>query len=72
MPTEFQKVMENFLARVTEVFVFIDDILFVNKRTKNEHMAKVREILNTLDVTHLQVKREMRKFSQSQIELAWV
>ena len=34
MPTEFQKIMDNFLASFREVFVFIVDILIVTKRTK--------------------------------------
>ena len=50
MPTDFQKVMDNLLARFREVLVFIDDILFVTKGTKSEHLTKVREILNVLDL----------------------
>ena len=49
MPTEFQKVMDNLSARFRQVFVFIDDILIVFKGTNSEHMAKVREKLNTLE-----------------------
>ena len=37
MPTEFQKVMDNLLARFREVFVFIDDVLIVTKGTKQQH-----------------------------------
>ena len=43
MPAEFQKVMDNILARFREVFVFIDEILIVTKGAKNEHMSKMRE-----------------------------
>ena len=53
MPTEFQKVMDNLLAKFREVFVFIDDILIVTKGTKQNHIEKVREILKTLDAAKL-------------------
>ena len=42
MPTEFQKVMDNLLAKFREVFVFIDVILIVTKGTKQNHIEKVR------------------------------
>ena len=58
MPTEFQKVRDGFLARFREVIVFIDDILSVTKETKIQHMAKVQEILNVLDLAILLVKTE--------------
>ena len=48
--------MDNHLARFKKVFVFIDDIVNITKRTKSEHMANVRGILNTLDLANLQVK----------------
>ena len=67
MPTELQKVMDNLSGRFREAFVFIDDILIVTKGTKSEHMAKVWEILNTLDAANLQ-KAEQCKSAQSQIE----
>ena len=56
MPTEFQKVMDLLLARFREVFVFIDDILIVTKRTKNEHLNKVREILKAMNEAKLHLK----------------
>ena len=68
IPTEFQKVMDNLLARFREVFVFIDDILIVTKGTKSEHLTKVREILNVLDSANLQIKADKCKIAQNQIE----
>ena len=56
MPTEFQKVMDILLAKFREVFVLIDDILIVNKKTKQNHLDKVREISKTLDDAKLQLK----------------
>ena len=38
MPTDFQKVMDNLLAKLREVFVFIDDILILTKGTKQNHL----------------------------------
>ena len=72
MPTEFQKVMDDQWmdnkVRFREVFVFIDDILFVTKGTKNEHMTKVREILKVLDLANLQTMAHSCKIAHNQIE----
>ena len=48
--------MNGLLAKFRDVFVFIDDILTVTKKTKEEHLAKVREIQQTLDKAKLQSK----------------
>ena len=68
MPTEFQKVMDNLLAKFREVFVFIDDILIVTKGTKQNHIEKVREILKTLDAAKLQLKAEKCNVAKQEIE----
>ena len=68
MPTEFQKIMDNLLEKFSEVFVFIDDILIVTKGTKEEHLAKVREILETLNQENLLVKATKCKFAKYEIE----
>ena len=68
MPTEFQTVMDNLLARFREVFVFIDDISIVTKGTKSKHLTKVQEILNVLDLANLQIKADKCKIAQNQIE----
>ena len=49
MPTEFQELLDILLAKFTEVFVFIDDILIVTMGIKIEHLDKVRDILKMLD-----------------------
>ena len=49
MPTEFQKVMDLLLARLREVFVFIDDVSTVTKGTKQDQLNKVGESLTVLD-----------------------
>ena len=68
MPTEFQKVMDNLLAKFREVFVFIDDILIVTKGTKQNHIEKVREILKTLDAAKLQLKAQKCNVAKQEIE----
>ena len=68
MPTEFQKVMNNLLAKFREMFVFIDDILIVTKGTKQDHIEKVREILKTLDAAKLQLKARKCNFAKQEIE----
>ena len=64
MPTEFQKVMDNLLAKFREVFVFIYDILIATKGTKQNHIEKVREILKT----KLQLKAEKCNVAKQEIE----
>ena len=68
MPTEFQKVMDILLARFEEVFVFIDDILIVTGRTKQEHLDKVREVLKVVDDAELHLKAGKCKFAKQEIE----
>ena len=55
MPTEFRKVMDTSQGKFREVFVFIDDILFVTKVSKDRHLDKVREIPKKLDHAELQL-----------------
>ena len=70
MPTEFQKVMDILLAKFREVFVFIDDILILNKGTKDKHLDKVREILETLD--HTEVLLKTGKCTVAKNEIEWL
>ena len=48
--------------------MFIDDILIVTKRTKQNHLDKVREILKTLDEAKLQLKAGKCKIAMQKIE----
>ena len=68
MPTEFQKLMDLTLASINSVFVYIDDILFVTKGTKQQHMNKKREVLKILDNANLQLKAEKCVVAQESIE----
>ena len=66
-PTEFQKVLDILLARFREVFVFIDDILIVTKRTKQEQLDKVREIIKVNNDAEMQLKAGKCKFAKQEI-----
>ena len=48
--------MDLLLAKISEVFVFIDEILIVTKRTKSEHLDKEREIPKVMNEAKLQLK----------------
>ena len=56
MPPEFQKLWIYYKLSLEKFFVFIDDLVIVTKGTKNEHLAKVREILKMLDLASVQLK----------------
>ena len=68
MPTEFKKLMDLTLVIINSVFVDIDDILIVTKRTKTEHLNKVREVIKALDEANLQLKAEKCVLAQDSIE----
>ena len=68
MPTEFQKVMDNLLAKFRDVFVFINDVLIVTKGTKQQHLDKVREILKAFDEAELQLKAGKCIFAKQENE----
>ena len=68
MPTEFQRIMEDNLANLQNVFIFIDDILKVTKGTKEEHEEKVREVFQKLDSRKLQLKEEKCQIAKNEID----
>ena len=47
MPTEFQRIMEVILINISNVFIFIDDILIVTKGTKEEPEEKLATFLES-------------------------
>ena len=61
MPTKFQKVMDFTLANINCVIVSLVDILVVIKRTKFEHLNKVREVMNFLEEANLDLESRTRK-----------
>ena len=68
MPKEVQKLLDITLVKVNSVFVYIEDILIVTKGTKQDHLNKVREVMEILDETDLQLKAEKYMIAQESIE----
>ena len=68
MPPVFHKIMDQILINIRNTFAFIDDILFVTKRTKEQHIAKVKEVLKVLDEAGIRLKLEKCKFAQEKTE----
>ena len=60
--------MDITLAKIHGVFVYIDDILFVTKAIKNEHLNKMRDVMKILDAAKLQLKAEKCIIAQESIE----
>ena len=58
MPPEFQKIMNQLLHKIQNTFAFIDDIIVVTKGTYEQHMAKVEEVMKTLDEAGIALKLE--------------
>ena len=56
MPPEFQQIMDNILFKVQNTFTFINDILIVTKRSKEQHLEKVEQVQNILDEARTQLK----------------
>ena len=65
MTTEVQKELDLPLAKIREVFVFIDDILIV---TKGEHVNKVREIRKVMNEAKLQLGAGNCKLAKQEVE----
>ena len=68
IPSEFQKSIDLTLANINSVIVYTDDILIVTKRTKQEHLNKVRGVLKILDVVNLHLNAEKCTIGQESIE----
>ena len=67
MPTEFQRIMEEILNNIANVYNLIDDILIVTKGTKEEHEEKVREFeKNSRKI--IQLKEDKCKIVQNESE----
>ena len=68
MPKEFQRIMEDFVISILNVFIFIDDISIVTKGTKEEHEAQVREVFRQLGSRKLQLKEEKCQLAKNEID----
>ena len=68
MPTEFQRIMEDILINVQNVFIFIDDILIVTKGTKEDHEKKVGEVFQKSDSRKKKLKEEKCQIAKNEID----
>ena len=65
--SENQKNMDKLLGKLSEVFAFTDDILFIAKKTKKERLPNVR-VLHTPNPAKLLLKAMKCKFATYKIE----
>ena len=49
MPVEFQKAIDLTLNNERDTFAFLDDILIISHGTKDDHINKLKRILDKLD-----------------------
>ena len=68
MPTEIQRIMEDIVIKIANVFIFIDDISVVTKGTKKEREENVWEVFRNLDSRKLQLKEEKSKIAKNEID----
>ena len=69
MPPEFQKIMDEILHSVPNIFAFFDDILLVTKGNKEDHhLKKVEEVFRTLNEAGIRLKQENCKFAETSTE----
>ena len=68
MPTEFQRIMDSVLAKLKNVFSFIDDILIVTRGNHENHLEKVQEVIRTLDKVGFRLKAEKCQVAKHEID----
>ena len=68
MPAEFQKAIDLTLNNERDTFAFLDDILIISHGTKDDHINKLKRILNKLDAKNMAISLEKSKFGCTQVE----
>ena len=68
MPAEFQKAIDLTLNNERDTFAFLDDILIISHGTKEDHMNKVKRILDKLDAESIAISLEKSKLGRKQVE----
>ena len=68
MPAEFQKAIDLTLNNEMDTFAFLDDILIISHGTKEDHMNKLKRILDKLDAENMAKSLEKSKFGCKQVE----
>ena len=68
MPAEFQKAIDLTLNNERDTFALLDDILIISHGTKDDHMNKLKLILDKLDVENMAISLGKSKFGCKQVE----
>ena len=69
MPAEFQKAINFTLNNEKDTFAFLDDILIISHGTKEDHMKKLKKILDKLDDENIAISFDKSKFGCRQAGL---
>ena len=68
MPAEFQKAIDPTLNKERDIFAFLDDILIISHGTKEDHMNKLKRIVDKLDAENKAISLEKSKLECEQVE----
>ena len=66
MPVEFQKATYLTLNNEKDTFAFLDDILIISHGTKEDHMSKLKKVLDNLDAANMAISEKKSKFGWMQ------
>ena len=68
MPAEFQKAIDLTLNNEKDTFTFLDDILIISHGTEDDHMNKLKRVLDKLDAENRAIFLDKSKFGCKQVE----
>ena len=68
MPAEFQKAIDLTLNNEKDTFAFLDDILIISHGTKEQHMEKLKKVLDKLDQENMAISLNKCKFGCKEVE----
>ena len=68
MPSEFQKAIDLTLNNEKDTFAFLDDILIISHGTKEQHMDKLKKVLDKLDQKNMATSVNKCKFGCKEVE----
>ena len=68
MPAEFQKAIDLTLNNEKDTFAFLDDILIISHGTKEQHIDKLKKVLDKLDQENMAISLNKCKFGCKEVE----
>ena len=68
MPAEFKKAIDLTLNNEKDTIAFLDDILIMSYGTREDHMNKLKNILDKLDAENMAISLDKSKFGCKQVE----